>query len=174
LDNPFSKTNRAKEIIKHLELQPGMKVLDLGCGPGRLTIPIAKYVGNHGEVVALDLQPGMLKRAEEKAKKENLTNIQFIQAAAGEGKIGVNKYDRVLLVTVLGEIPDKESALKEIFNALKPDGYLSITEIIFDPHFQSCKTIRRITTKVGFREKSFYGNRFSYTINLEKPEKSNQ
>ena len=80
----------------------------------------------------------------------------------------------VLLVTVLGEIPDKESALKEILNALKPDGYLSITEIIFDPHFQSCKTIRRITTRVGFREKSFYGNRFSYTINLEKPEKSNQ
>ena len=35
LDNPFAQTNRAAAIIEHIDLQPGMTVLDMGCGPGR-------------------------------------------------------------------------------------------------------------------------------------------
>jgi hypothetical protein len=53
LDNPFTKTNRAAVIIEHLGLQPGMAVIDVGCVPGRLTIPLAKQVGEQGEVVAM-------------------------------------------------------------------------------------------------------------------------
>jgi ubiquinone/menaquinone biosynthesis C-methylase UbiE len=174
LDNPFSKTNKSNIIITHLELHQGIKVLDIGCGPGRLTIPIAKKIGAQGEVLAVDIQPGMLKRTQEKAIKENLTNIKFLQAGAGEGKIGINNFDRALLVTVLGEISDKASALKEIFNALKPGGILSVTEILFDPHFQSRKTVLRLASKAGFIKRNFYGNSFSYTINLEKPENFEQ
>src|SRR5262252_5427110 len=66
LDNPFTKTNRAATIIEHLSLQPGMIVLDAGCGPGRLTVPVARQVGPRGQVVAVDLQPGMLRRAQKK------------------------------------------------------------------------------------------------------------
>jgi cyclopropane fatty-acyl-phospholipid synthase-like methyltransferase len=43
-------------IVDRLDLQPGMAVLDVGCGPGRLTIPIARQVGQQGEVVAMDIQ----------------------------------------------------------------------------------------------------------------------
>src|SRR5713226_3079013 len=67
LDNPFAKTNRAAVIVQHLDLQPGVALLDVGCGPGRVTIPIAEQVGQQGEVVAMDIQAGMLRRAEEKA-----------------------------------------------------------------------------------------------------------
>jgi len=42
LDNPFFRNNKACEIIKHLSLEPGMKVLACGCGPVRLAIPVAK------------------------------------------------------------------------------------------------------------------------------------
>ena len=87
-----------------------MKVLDFGCGPGRLTIPVAKQVGPSGTVIAFDIQPGMLERVRVKADHENLGNIQFVQSAAGEGKLGKNEYDRVLLVTVMVEIPDKITA----------------------------------------------------------------
>jgi hypothetical protein len=41
-------------LIEHLELAPGMRVFDAGCGPGRLTIPLARAVGPDGEVVALE------------------------------------------------------------------------------------------------------------------------
>ena len=169
LDNPFTKTNRAAVIVQHLDIQPGMSVLDAGCGPGRLTVPVAKQVGQNGEVVAMDIQTGMLQRAQEKAKVENLTNIRFVQAGIGEGKLEHGRFDRALLVTVLGEIPDRETALKEVFDALKPGGILSVTEIIFDPHFQSRGTVQRLTAAVGFREKAFFGNCIAYTLNLEKP-----
>jgi len=169
LDNPFTQTNRASVIIQHLDLQPGMKVLDVGCGPGRLTIPIAKQVGPQGEVTAVDIQAGMLRRVQEKADAAKLNNIRFLQAGAGEGKLESSQYERALLITVLGEIPNREGALKEIFGALKPGGILSVTEVIFDPHFQSRDTILQLASIVGFREMKFFGNRLAFTLNLERP-----
>jgi 2-polyprenyl-3-methyl-5-hydroxy-6-metoxy-1,4-benzoquinol methylase len=169
LDNPFTETNRADVIVRNLDLQPGMKVLDVGCGPGRLTIPIAQQIGPQGEVVAVDIQAGMLRRAQEKAQAAQLANIRFLQAGAGEGKLERSQYDRALLVTVLGEIPDRERALKEIYEALKPGGILSVTELIFDPHFQRRDTVLRLAGAAGFREKKFFGDRIAFTMNLEKP-----
>lgn len=168
-DNPFTKTNRASVIIDHLGLQPGMHVLDVGCGPGRLTIPLARAVGPQGHVLAIDIQPGMLHRAEEKARAAGLTNIQFQQVGVGQGKLEPACYDRALLVTVLGEIPERENALRELFTTLKPGGIVSVTEVIFDPHFQPRSTVRALATTVGFREKDCFGQRFAYTLHLEKP-----
>jgi ubiquinone/menaquinone biosynthesis C-methylase UbiE len=171
MDNPFTETNRASTIIRLLELQPGMKVLDAGCGPGRLAIPSAQAIGPQGELTALDLQAGMLARAQEKSRAVGLSNIRFVQAGLGEDKLEKDYYDRALLVTVLGEIPNQEAALKEIFAALKPGGILSVTEVIFDPHFQSRETVQRVANAAGFREKDFFGKRLAYTLHFDKPGK---
>jgi ubiquinone/menaquinone biosynthesis C-methylase UbiE len=168
LENPFTRISRAAVIIDHLEVQPGMVVLDAGCGPGRVTVPLARRVGNMGKVVALDLQSGMLKRAQQKAAQANLTNIEFVLAGLGEGKLPRDQFDRVLLVTVLGEIKDRETALQEIYNSLKPSGLLSITEIMFDPHYQRRSTVIQLANSAGFRQKSVYGNCVAFTLNFEK------
>lgn len=73
------------------------------------------------------------------------------------------------MVTVIGEIPNQEIALKEIFNALKPGGILSITEIIFDPHYQRRNTVLALARAVGFKEKKKFEDWFAYTLHLEKP-----
>ena len=72
-------------------------------------------------------------------------------------------------MTVLGEIPDRESALKEIHSALKPGGILSVTEVIFDPHFQRRESVLRLAQAAGFRERNFFGRSLAYTLHLEKP-----
>jgi SAM-dependent methyltransferase len=123
LDNPLTRTSRAAAIVDHLNLQRGMAILGFGCGPGRVTVPVAKQVGDEGRVVAVDTQAGMLARAKEKAQALKLTNIEFVQAGAGESKLGHCRFNRALLVSVLGEIPDRKGALKEIFDAIKPGVY---------------------------------------------------
>ena len=170
LDNPFTKANRARVIIGHLGLTPGMKVLDAGCGPGRLTLPVAEAVGPQGEVLAMDIQAEMLVRVREKAQMADLENVQYLRAGLGDGKLICGFFDRALLVTVLGEIPDQLLALKEIFAALKPGGILLVTEVIFDPHFQSREAVAHAAKEIGFKEKDFFGRSLAYTMHFEKSE----
>ena len=169
LDNPFTKTNRAAVILDLLNLKPGMVVLDVGCGPGRLTLPAAKQVGPHGRITAMDIQQAMLDRTRQKAQDAGLTNIDYLCAAAGEGRLEPGCFDCALLVTVLGEIPDQQPALQEIFRALKPGAILSVTEVIFDPHFQRRSTVKQLTETAGFRQTACFGTRFAYTMHLQKP-----
>ena len=77
MDNPFTEANRARVIIGHLGLDPAMKVLDAGCGPGRLTLPLAEAVGPQGGVLPLDLQEGMLAHVCEKVQAAGLQNVQY-------------------------------------------------------------------------------------------------
>ncbi|MEZ5588975.1 MAG: methyltransferase domain-containing protein [Sedimenticolaceae bacterium] len=169
LDNPFTKTNRAAFIVNTLSLSRGMVVLDAGCGPGRLTVPLAEGVGSCGRVVALDIQPGMLVRAKSKVAAAGFENVEFVAAGIGSGTLPRNHFDREVLVTVLGEIPNRQAALVELFEALKPDGVLAIVEVIFDPHFQSRSTVENLAASVGFRERAFFGHKLAYVVHFEKP-----
>lgn len=168
-DSPLFRNHRAGAIIEKLDLQPGMRVLDAGCGPGRLTIPLAQRVGPNGEVVAIDLQTRMLERARSKARLARLSNVSFQQAKLGTGELKGGQFDRAVLVCVLGEIPNRDAALRELFQALRPGGVLSITEVIVDPHFQGRDTVRKLTSSAGFREKEFSGNKYAFSVSVEKP-----
>jgi ubiquinone/menaquinone biosynthesis C-methylase UbiE len=171
LDPPFSQgiSKRTQSTIERLALSSGMYVLDAGCGPGRLTLPMAKKISPQGEVTALDIQEGMLLEAQKRAREAGITNIRFLQVALGQGTLEHNYFDRAVLVTVLGEIPDREAALSEIFGSLKSGGILLVEETIRDPHFQTRSTILRLAGAAGFVENEFFGNRFSYTLTLQKP-----
>lgn len=168
LDNPFTKTNRAAFIIDTLAIEPGMAVLDAGCGPGRLTIPLAQRAGHTGQVVAMDLQQGMLDRTKRKAEAIGLTNIEYLHAGLGERKLFSDRFERAVLVTVLGKIPDRRAAFAELFKVLKPGGILAVVELIFDPHFQTRRTVTDLSVAVGFVERGFWGNRIAYIIHFEK------
>lgn len=169
LDNPFTQVNRAGFIVEHLDVKPGMQVLDAGCGPGRLTLPLAKAAGPQGEVLALDIQEAMLSQVRAKAEAAGLQNIQYLHGGLGEGRLPAEAFDRAVLVTVLGEIPQSGAAFEEIFRALKPGGLLSVTEVIFDPHFQPRETVRRHAAAAGFQERAFLGRKLAYTLHFTKP-----
>lgn len=161
-------SRRTQNTIDVLDVRPGMNILDAGCGPGRLTIPLAEITGPDGKVTAFDIQEGMLDEVKKRAKKKNLVNIRYIQCGLGEGRLEADCYDRAVLITVLGEIPDMKAALKEIYVALKPGGILLVEETIRDPHFQARSKVTELAGAFGFMEKDFFGNRFSYILTLKK------
>jgi len=73
------------------------------------------------------------------------------------------------MITVLGEIPDRQAALQDIYESLKTGGILLVEETIRDVHFQTRNTVINLAGSAGFIEKEFSGNRFSYILTLEKP-----
>jgi ubiquinone/menaquinone biosynthesis C-methylase UbiE len=119
--------------------------------------------------VALDIQQKMLDKLRAKASAQGVANLRTIHAGAGSGEVEQNYYDRAMLVTVLGEIPDKQAALAEIFGALKPGGLLSVTEVIPDPHYQSRSRVRELCHAAGFEECSAFGNALAFTLNFVRP-----
>ena len=156
--------------LRQFELRPGMRVADVGCGPGRLTIPIAQALGSDGEVVALDMQEGMLDRMNRRASEAGLANVRSIHGGAGEGLLPKGYFDRVMLSTVLGEIPERERALREIHEALKPGGFLLVFEILGDPHYQFQSKVRELAAAVGLRPGEVDKGIISYSIRLYRPD----
>jgi ubiquinone/menaquinone biosynthesis C-methylase UbiE len=170
LENPYMDTVAGSEtIINRAGLQPGMRLLDVGCGPGRISLPAARRVGPAGLVVALDLQEEMLRRLRQRLEAAGCDNIELIHAGIGTAGLAEEFFDRALLVTVLGEIPEQAAALAEIYEALKPGGILSVTEVIPDPHYQRRDTVRRLAQAAGFLEQDSFGTWLAFTLNFIKP-----
>ncbi|ACZ37656.1 class I SAM-dependent methyltransferase [Sphaerobacter thermophilus] len=168
LSLPQFEHARADVILDRLDLRPGMRVLDAGAGTGRLTIPAARRVAPNGEVVALDIQPEMLAKLEQRAAAEGVTNIRTVQAALGDGALEPESFDRALLVAVLGETPDQLAVLRDLHAALKPGGILSVSEGFPDPHYQRADHVRALAAVAGFRPWQEWRTRLGYTLHLVK------
>jgi len=170
LENPYvHAVAGAETLIDRAGVQEGMAALDIGCGPGRVTIPAARRVGPKGKVIALDMQAAMIEKTRKRALEEGLDNIDFVLHSVAGGLLPDDVGDRAFLITVLGEIPDKAMALRVIYRALKPGGILSVTEMLPDPHYQSRAAVIRLAREAGFEVGEFFGNVIAFTQNLRKP-----
>jgi ubiquinone/menaquinone biosynthesis C-methylase UbiE len=151
LKTPLAQAH-ANRVMRHLDVREGMRLLDAGCGVGRLSIPLARLAGEPGEVVALDVQEEMLAELRRAAEAEGLGNITTVRGAAGATPLP-GPFDRALLSSVLGEIPVEQRvrSLQQIHRALKPGGLLYICEVaLFDPDYQSAEDVRALAWDAGF------------------------
>jgi ubiquinone/menaquinone biosynthesis C-methylase UbiE len=128
LDSKIRRWIQNPQKILSPFLQEGMKVLDVGCGPGYFTIEMAKMVGLSGKVIAADLQEGMLQKVKAKITGTLLEkNISLVQC--DKDKINVNeKVDFVLCFYMVHEIPDKDRFFSELKNILNKNGRVLIVE----------------------------------------------
>lgn len=173
LDNPYmNSVAGTAAVLDSLDLAPGMRVLDAGCGPGRLTIPAAERVGPSGEVVALDVQEAMLARLRMAVAARGLRNVRPVRATLDSLDVvlpDAGTYDRAFLVTVLGEVRDPEAAMRGLHAALRPGALLAVTEALPDPDYQSRRTVRRLGEAAGFRLARVRGNGLAFTMVFRKP-----
>lgn len=169
LESPFcSRLAGTEKTLDRIGVKPGQRVLEIGPGPGRLLIPAAQRVLPGGAVVGIDIQRGMVERLKARAKHVGITNLTAILGDASQTTVPEANFDVVFLVTVLGEIPDRAGAMALCFRALKSGGVLSVTEMLFDPHYQSKTTVKRFADKAGFRLQSVEGGMWLYTANFVK------
>ena len=95
--------------------------------------------------------------------------VKLIRADAAQRVLPSGSADVIYLCTVLGEIPDRRSALANCFDALRPGGRLSITEIICDPHYQTVAKVRALVSEAGFEGEDLTSTWRMYTANFRKP-----
>ncbi len=170
LESPFyGRIIGTEKTLERIGLQLGLRVLEIGPGPGRLLIPAARKVLPGGTVVGIDIQARMLERLKARAEAANVTNLTTILGDATQLIVPEASFDVVFLAAALGEIPDRAAALAQCFRALKSGGVLSISETQPDPHYQSKATVKRLAEAAGFRLQSIQGGMWLYTANYVRP-----
>ena len=128
LDNPIRRLMQPpSELVEKLAINPNNVVVDFGCGPGYYTIELAKKAK---KVIAVDLSPEMLEKAQNKAEKAGVKNIQFLQSEGTNIQLEAISVNLILLATVFHEVGNSEVVLKEFSRILKPEGKLIIVEVV--------------------------------------------
>lgn len=121
-------------LLQRTGLQPGMKVLEIGCGGGDLAFDIARIVGPSGRVLGTDIDQTKLDLAASEAAELNLTNIEFQLANIAESAPAGN-FDFIHTRFVLTHLTDPALALKHIRAALRPGGIVVLEDIDFSGYF---------------------------------------
>ncbi len=112
------------------ELEPGMRVLDIGSGAGFDSILAAKMVGPTGHVTGIDMTPEMRDKARGNAQLVGLSNIEFVDGLAERLPLPDGSVDVVISNGVINLVPDKLAAYKEINRVLVAGGRLQIADVV--------------------------------------------
>jgi ubiquinone/menaquinone biosynthesis C-methylase UbiE len=139
-------------LLEVLKLQPGQVVCDLGCGNGFYTLPMAELVGPKGKVLAVDIQQEMLHLLAERAKGEQLANVETILGSPVDPRLPEGQLDLVLLVDVYHEFSHPEQMLAAIRKSLKPKGRLVLVEFRGEDRDVPIKPLHKMTKRQIRRE----------------------
>jgi ubiquinone/menaquinone biosynthesis C-methylase UbiE len=159
------------KLLDKVGIAAGMRVLELGPGPGFFTIEAARRVGyseSPGKLYCLDIEPAMIARAKNKVTRHALENVALMLGNGECLPFKDDSFDLAYLVTVLGEIPDKDRALQELYRVLRPGGVLSISEYLLDPDYPLRRTTIAWARQAGFEPFQEYGNFFAYVVNFRR------
>jgi len=172
--------SKLKNMLARLDIKPGATVLDVGTGTGVFVPLLLKKIGRDGNLVCLDFAEEMLKIAQAKGFKGN---ISYLCADIENSRLADKSFDAVVCYSVFPHFNDKVKALKEIYRLLRKDGKLfichtssrqAINEIhrsvpeICDHLFPENEDIRRMLSEAGFEDISISDGKEDYLVSARK------
>jgi ubiquinone/menaquinone biosynthesis C-methylase UbiE len=140
----------------------GERILEVGPGTGYYTLPVADWLGPEGTLEVLDVQPEMLEHTTGAARERGLENVLATRGDARSLPYEDGRFDAAYLVTVLGEIPDQDAALRELARVIRPGGRLVVGELFGDPHFVRLSALQERAQRAGLRLDGRIGGRLGY------------
>ena len=163
--HPFITRERLRSI---LEPAAGERVLEVGPGTGYYSLPAARWLEPGGQLDVLDVQQEMIDHTLRRAAEEGISNISGTRADAREMPYPDDSFDAAYLVTVLGEIPDQDTALRELRRVVKPDGRIVVGELFGDPHMVTARALRSRAAAAGLGVERALGGRLWHFTRLRR------
>jgi ubiquinone/menaquinone biosynthesis C-methylase UbiE len=146
--HPFITRARLREI---LEPRAGERLLEVGPGTGYYSLPVAGWLSPDGSLDVVDVQAEMLDHTLRRAREAGIGNIRPTRADARELPFRDDTFDGAYLVTVLGEIPDQDAALRELRRVVRQGGRIVVGELFGDPHMVTHGALARRAGGAGMR-----------------------
>lgn len=155
ITNPIRKIGENPEIILAPFVEPGMTTIDIGCGMGFFSLPLARMVGPTGRVVSVDIQRRMLSSLERRARRRRLDRIIITRKACLDD-LGLDdlrdEADLAIAVHVMHETAYPRRTLSQIFEALCPGGTFLMMEPKGHVTDRDFKTTQQQALEIGFSQ----------------------
>jgi len=150
--------NITEKAIRHMNLRPGERVLDLGCGSGWATRLLARLVADgpegFGQVVGVDVSDEMIRQA--RAASKDFENILYVWGSAQQIPWEENFFDKMLSVESFYYYADQDRALAEVFRVMAPHGRLFILINLYRDNQYSQQWMDKLKVPVHVRSKAEY------------------
>jgi len=108
-----------------LEIKPGTKAIDFGCGPGISTIDLARR-SSPGLVIGIDIKESAIEVAKSLSKSEQISNVKFLKMNASRVQFKDNSFDMAFARNLLMSVPNPMKVLKAMVRVVRPGGLIAI------------------------------------------------
>jgi len=170
LEHPLRLSYRpAQKVLEDLALEPGMTVLDLGCGTGTYLCEVAQAVGESGLVHGVDLQQPLLYQARTRVTEAGFVDRVHLHCCGAYAMPMTDEsVDIAFLIATFSQIPDKLAALAELHRVLRPKASLVISEELLDPAYLPASIVHHWLADTGFHYVAQSGSPFCYSTRYVK------
>jgi 2-polyprenyl-3-methyl-5-hydroxy-6-metoxy-1,4-benzoquinol methylase len=119
--------DHTEQALRLAGLRPGMRVLDVGCGPGDVSFVAARLVGPTGTVLGVDAAPDIIEFARARAEEHGMSTVRFEQTVIADLAVD-EPVDAVIGRLILMHLPDPVAVLRQLAALVRPGGLIAFSE----------------------------------------------